>query len=66
MSEVNEKFDKMHINLWGPHYLLCLSEKIYAIILSDAKILKLWVLYLQFLNKFIDTSTSTWLSVIVN
>lgn len=66
MSKVNEKFDKVFIDLWRPHYLLSLSRTTYTAILLDAKTQKLWVLYLQSKDEFIDAFTSTWLPVVEN
>lgn len=37
MSNIEEKLDKVHVDLWGPHHLALLSEKTYAAILLDTK-----------------------------
>lgn len=36
MTEASENFNKMHIDLWGPHYPLFLLKKTYAAILLNA------------------------------
>lgn len=41
MSEVNGKFNEIHIDLWRSYYLPSLLEKTYATILLDAKMQKL-------------------------
>lgn len=54
MTEVDEKLDEVHVNLWGPHYPASFSEKTYAAILLDAKTQKTWVSYLCSKNEFVD------------
>ena len=54
MSKVKKKLDEIHIDLYGLHYLLSLLDKIYTAILLDANMQKLWVVYLQSKNKFMD------------
>lgn len=65
MIEAKKKLKKVHIDLWGPHYLLLLSEKTYAAILLDTKIRKSWIIYLQSKDEFIDAFV-TWVSKVKN
>lgn len=63
MTEMNKKPKKVHINLWGPHYLLSQSRNTYARILIDAKTKKSWILYLHSKDKFFDTFQK-WLFIV--
>lgn len=63
MINVNEKLDKVQVDLWGPHYLFSLSGKIYITILFDTKTRKLWVKYSWSKDEFVDVFI-TWLLVI--
>ena len=65
MTEVNEKLEEVHVNLWGSHYPPSLSGKTYAAILLDAKTRKSWVVYLRSKDEFVDTF-QTWLPVVEN
>lgn len=53
MSKVEEKLNKVHINLWRPHYLALLAGKSYNAILLDAKTQRIRVIYLYLKNKFV-------------
>ncbi len=63
MTEVNEKLDEVHVDLWGPHYPPSLSGKTYAAILLDAKTRKSWVKYLRSKDEFVDVFI-TWLPIV--
>ena len=54
MTKVEEKFDEVHVDLWRSHYSASLLDKTYAVILLNAKIRKVWVIYLRFKDKFVD------------
>lgn len=47
MTEVKEKLEEVHVDLWGPHNHPSISGKAYAAILLDAKTRKTWVIYLR-------------------
>lgn len=54
MIEVKKKLDEMHVNLWRSHYPPLLLGKTYLAILIDANIQKLWVVYLQLKDEFVN------------
>lgn len=60
MTKIDKKLDKIHVNLWGPHYSTLLLEKTYAAILLDTKTQKTWIFYLCSKNKFVNLF-QTWL-----
>ena len=37
MTKVDDKLDKVHIDLWGPHYPISIGGKTYVAILLNAK-----------------------------
>ena len=41
ITKVKKKLEEIYVDLWGPHNLLLLSEKTYAVILMDAKTYKI-------------------------
>lgn len=63
MTEINKKFKKVYINLWGPHYPSSLSRNTYVRILINTKTKKSWVLYLYSKNKFVN-AFQKWLPII--
>lgn len=65
MTEVKEKLEEVHVDLWGPHNPPLLSGKTYAAILLDAKTRKTWVMYLRLKDEFVDTF-QTWLPKMEN
>lgn len=65
MTEANKKLEEVHINLWGPHHPVLFSGKMYTGILLDIKIGKIWVVYLQSKDKFVDVF-QVWLPKIEN
>lgn len=65
MIKVKEKLNKVHVDIWKPHYALLLSRKIYIIILLDAKTWKSWIMYLQSKDEFINIF-QIWLSIVEN
>lgn len=65
MIEAKEKFKEVYVDLWGPHYLSLLSEKMYAAILLDTRTRKSWVIYLQSKDEFIDVFM-TWVLKVKN
>lgn len=54
MTEVSEKFEEVHVDLWRPHNPPLLSGKTYAAGLLDAKTRKTWVHYLRSKCEFVD------------
>lgn len=65
ITKADKKIDKIHVDLWGLHYLAFLLRKKYTGILLDAKIWKTWIIYLQSKNKFLD-KFQIWLSRMEN
>lgn len=63
MTEVNEKLEEVHIDLWGPHYPQSLLGNTYMGILIDVKTKKSWVLYLRSKNKFVN-AFQKWLPMV--
>lgn len=65
ITEVDEKLEKIHVDLWGPHDPVSLSGKKYAGILLDAKTRKTWVIYLRSKDEFVD-AFQVWLPKVEN
>lgn len=65
MTKVDEKLDKLHIDFWDPYYRASIWGKTYTVILLDTKTQKIWLIYLQSKDKFVNVF-QVWLSKIEN
>lgn len=65
MTEVEEKLEEIHVNLWGSHHPALLSEKKYVAILLNAKTRKTWIHYLQSKDEFVNIF-QVWLPKVEN